>query len=71
MIVCPLVRSGTTAPMCRKTRVTRMDMIISFDAMDDHATASRDLKTGVEKGLLVRAGDKRTAVYRFPLKVPR
>lgn len=28
-------------------------------------TASRDLKAGVEEGLLVRAGDKRTAVYRF------
>jgi Fic family protein len=34
-------------------------------------TASRDLKTGVEQGLLVRAGDKRTAVYRFSVKVPR
>ena len=34
-------------------------------------TASRDLKTGVEEGLLVRAGDKRTAVYRFSAKQPR
>jgi hypothetical protein len=34
-------------------------------------TASRDLKTGVEEGLLVRAGDKRTAVYHFSVKVPR
>ncbi len=32
------------------------------------ATASRDLQQGVSKGLLIRSGDKRTAVYRF--KVP-
>ncbi len=28
-------------------------------------TASRDLKSGVDAGLLIREGDKRTAVYRF------
>jgi len=34
-------------------------------------TASRDLTAGVEMGFLVRAGDKRTAVYRFSVKEPR
>lgn len=29
-------------------------------------TASRDLASGVKSGRLVRTGDKRTAVYRFP-----
>jgi Fic family protein len=29
------------------------------------ATASRDLSHGFKSGLLERAGDKRTAVYRF------
>lgn len=28
-------------------------------------TASRDMKAGVDAGLLIRDGDKRTAVYRF------
>jgi Fic family protein len=34
-------------------------------------TASRDLATGVADGLLVREGDKRTAVYRFISKQDR
>jgi Fic family protein len=29
------------------------------------ATASRDLRQGVEMGMLKRSGDKRTSVYRF------
>jgi Fic family protein len=29
------------------------------------ATASRDLRQGVEMGILIRSGDKRTSVYRF------
>lgn len=28
-------------------------------------TASRDLKHGVEAGILTRTGDRRTAIYRF------
>jgi Fic family protein len=29
------------------------------------ATASRDLRHGVETGLLERTGDKRSAIYRY------
>lgn len=29
------------------------------------ATASRDLKSGVEQGILLKSGDKRLTVYRF------
>lgn len=29
------------------------------------ATASRDLKSGLEQGFLLKSGDKRTTVYQF------
>jgi Fic family protein len=29
------------------------------------ATASRDLKLAVDKGILEKAGDKRTTIYKF------
>jgi hypothetical protein len=32
------------------------------------ATASRDLKWGVDGGLLTKTGDKRLAVYQFNVK---
>ena len=32
------------------------------------ATASRDLKVAVDKGILIKTGDKRTTQYRFKNK---
>jgi Fic family protein len=42
---------------------SRKDYMITFDSIST-ATASRDLKLGVEKGLLKRQGDKRNTRYR-------
>jgi Fic family protein len=43
---------------------SRKDYVQLFKTISS-VTASRDLAAGVEKGLLSRQGDKRTAVYRF------
>lgn len=42
---------------------SRKDYMVTFDNIST-ATASRDLKLGVEKGLLKRHGDKRKTIYR-------
>ncbi|HTL81718.1 MAG TPA: Fic family protein, partial [Bacteroidia bacterium] len=47
-----------------KKNFTRKDYLRHFKHISP-ATASRDLKEGVENKLLEMSGDKRTAVYRF------
>lgn len=48
----------------RKVRFSRKDYMKLHKTVST-ATASRDLKAGVEAGLLSRRGDKAAAVYRF------
>ena len=43
--------------------LTRKDYLLIFKAISS-ATASRDLKYGVEKGLIEKLGDKRLTRYR-------
>jgi Fic family protein len=61
--------------LCLFIRRDDFDLIVSNDIIRNllktisTATASRDLKQGVEKGLLKPSGDKRTSVYRLePIK---
>lgn len=48
----------------RKKVFTRKEYLQLFKTISP-ITASRDLKWGVDAGILTRAGDRRTAVYRF------
>lgn len=52
------------APVIKDASFTRKDYLENFKNISV-ATASRDLKTAVEEGILERKGDKNTAVYRF------
>ncbi|MCX6302729.1 MAG: Fic family protein [Bacteroidia bacterium] len=47
-----------------KTAFNRQDYMRLFKDISS-ATASRDLKLAVEKGILEKAGDKRTTLYKF------
>lgn len=47
---------------------SRKDYMVTFENIST-ATASRDLKMGVEKGLLKKEGDKRKTVYRLHSKL--
>lgn len=44
-------------------KFSRKDYMVTFDTIST-ATASRDLKLGVEKGILVKEGDKRKTIYK-------
>ena len=48
----------------KQNKFTRKDYLERFKSLST-ATASRDLKYGVERRLLVKKGDKRLSVYRF------
>ncbi len=48
----------------RKTPFKRQDYLKLFKTLST-ATASRDLKWGVERGLLTKTGDKRLAAYQY------
>lgn len=45
---------------------TRRDYLRYFKEISS-ATASRDLKEGVDRGILKKSGDRRTTQYRFKL----
>jgi Fic family protein len=57
-------RIATAKQSLADTGFSRKDYLQLFKTISA-PTASRDLATGVADGLLVREGDKRTAVYRF------
>ena len=57
-------RLETAAQHFKRTPFKRQDYLGLFKALST-ATASRDLKQGVEEGQLVKTGDKRLAVYAF------
>ena len=51
----------------KNTRFKRQDYLELFKSLST-ATASRDLKWGVEGELLTKTGDKRLAIYQFIIK---
>lgn len=57
-------RIGYFISICREETFTRKDYMNVFKEIST-STASRDLKYGVEKQLLSKAGDKRTTSYRI------
>ena len=74
--LCNLWEKSATVPNTYADRIAAAKQTLkphSFSRKDylhlfktiSQATASRDLSMGVSTGLLVRDGDKRTAVYRF------
>ena len=60
-------RLATAKQHFKNTPFKRQDYLELFKSLST-ATASRDLKWGVDGGLLTKTGDKRLAVYQFIIK---
>jgi len=60
-------RLATAKQHFKNTPFKRQDYLELFKSLST-ATASRDLKWGVDGGLLIKTGDKRLAVYQFIIK---
>ena len=60
-------RLATAKQHFKNTPFKRQDYLELFKSLST-ATASRDLKWGVDGGLLTKTGDKRLAVYQFNIK---
>jgi len=58
------IRLETAREQFRNRSFSRKDYLAVFKAIST-ATASRDLALGVQEGLLVKTGEKATALYRF------
>ena len=62
-----LLPIATAEQQFKNTPFKRQDYLEPFKSLST-ATASRDLKWGVDGGLLTKTGDKRLAVYQFIVK---